>query len=89
VTVLTRESPAAVAENTNSRRVCGVTGIAKPVVMPLLIVPRARTPVRAGANVTTAPGTAVKVLSGVVDSNNCAVIVIVEPTRANATVVLK
>jgi hypothetical protein len=89
VTVLTRESPVAVAENTNNRRVCAVTGIANPVVIPLLTAPRETTPVSAGANVTMVPGIAVKVLSGVVDSYNSAVIVIVEPTRANATVLLK
>ena len=89
MTVLTRESPVAVAENTNNRRVSDVIGIAKPVVIPLLTAPRPTTSVSAGANVTVVPGIAVKILSGVVDSYNSAVIVIVEPTRTNATVLLK
>ncbi len=55
------------AENTIISRVSAATGIDRPVVMPLLVVPMATTPVRAGANVTAAPGIGVKVLSGVVD----------------------
>ena len=46
-------------------------------------------PVSAGAKVTEAPATGVKVSSGVVDSYSCAVIVIVEPTRASAAAVLR
>ena len=46
-------------------------------------------PVRAGAKVTTAPGTATKLLFGVADLYNWAVIVIVLPTRLKAAVVLK
>lgn len=84
-----REMPSAVAENTSSNRVSAVTGMASPVVIPLLIVPRAKTPVNGGAKVTSAPGTAVKVLSGVGELNNCAVRVTVVPTRVKAAVVLK
>jgi hypothetical protein len=87
--VFTREIPVAVAEKTRSRRVCAVTGIAKPVVMPLEVVPKATMPFSGGANVTIAPGTAVKVLLGVGELNSWAVIVAVEPTRVNAAVVLK
>src|SRR5690606_22753566 len=46
-------------------------------------------PVRDGANVTKAPGTGKKVLSGVDEENNCAVIVTLSPIRAKATVLLK
>lgn len=88
-TVFTSVSPAAVAENTSSRRVCAVTGIANPVVMPLEMLPKAMIPVSGGASVTTAPGTAVNALSGVGELNNCAVMVTVEPTKAKAAVVLK
>lgn len=78
-----------VAENTINKRVCAVTGMLSPVVMPLLIVPRAIIPVKEGANVTKAPGTAVKLLSGVGALNSWAVMVIVEPTKVTAAVVLK
>ena len=78
-----------VAEKTINKRVCDVTGILSPVVMPLLIVPRAKTPVKGGANVTKAPGTAVKLLSGVGALNSWPVMVIVAPTNVNAAVVLK
>lgn len=61
----------------------------RPVVNPLEIVPIATMPVRGGAKVTTAPGTAVKVLFGAVEAYNWAVIVTVEPTSACAAVVLK
>jgi hypothetical protein len=88
-TVLTSDKPAAVAENTINNLVCPVTGIANPVRIALLIVPTASMPVRAGANVTEVPATGEKVLSGVVELYNCAVIVIVDPTKANAVVVLK
>ena len=46
-------------------------------------------PVKAGANVTTAPGIAVNALFGVVDWYSVAVIVTVEPTRLKAAVILK
>ncbi|MDF2567912.1 MAG: mucin 17-like protein, partial [Oscillospiraceae bacterium] len=82
-------TPAAVAVNTIKSRVSAVTGIASPVVSPLLIVPIATTPVSGGANVTIAPGIGANVLSGVVELYSCAVRVTVVPTRANATVVLK
>ncbi|SPF51858.1 hypothetical protein SBF1_5390002 [Candidatus Desulfosporosinus infrequens] len=88
-TVLISVNPAAVAENTINNLVCAVTGIANPVRIALLIVPTESMPVRAGANVTAVPATGEKVLSGVVELYNCAVIVIVDPTRDNAAVVLK
>ena len=75
-------------ENTSSKRVPAATAIASPVVMPELVVPTPTTPVRTGARVTTAPGIAVNVLSGVVDSYSSAVIVTVDPTRARAALVL-
>ncbi len=65
VTVLISVTPSAVMENTIRRRVSVVTGIAKPVSTPLLMVPRANTPVRGGAKVTRVPAIGVKVLSGV------------------------
>lgn len=77
------------AEKTISRRSPAATGILNPVVKPLAIVPNDNTPVSAGAKVTRAPGTAVNVLFGVVERNNCAVIVIVDPTKLSPAVVLK
>lgn len=63
--------PAVTVEvKTNNKRSPTVTGMLKPVVLPLLIVPRAINPVSGGLNVTKAPGTAVKVLLGVVDLYN-------------------
>ena len=55
------------AENTINKRVPAVTGIFSPFVSPLATVPMLTSPVRPGANVTTAPGIGAKVLSGVVD----------------------
>ncbi len=43
-------------------------GIFNPDVIPLLIVPIDKIPVSAGAKVTVAPGTSVKVLSGTLDA---------------------
>ena len=88
-TVLTNVTPEAVAENTINNLVPCVTGIESPVRFPLEIVPNANTPVSDGVNVTSVPAIGVKVLSGVVDSYNCAVNVIVVPTKDNAAVVLK
>lgn len=90
VMAVARSSPAVTAaENTNSNRVPAVTGIFRPVVIPLLVAPIATIPVRGGANVTLAPAIGENTLSGVVDSYNCAVIDTVEPTNVNANVVLK
>ena len=69
-TVLTSVVPADIAENTIKSRVCAVTGIASPVTIPLLTVPTATGPVSAGASVTAAPATGVKVLLGVGDEYN-------------------
>jgi hypothetical protein len=77
------------AENTISKRVPAVTGIAKPVVNPEVIVPMAMMPVSGGAKVTMAPGTGVKISLGVVDWYNCAVIVTVEPIRVSAAEILR
>lgn len=77
------------AENTISRRSLAATGMLSPVVNPLDIVPSAKTPVNEGVKVTTAPGTAVKELFGVVDLNSCAVMVMVDPTKLSPAVVLK
>ena len=68
--VFIRLEPEAVAENTRSRRVPAVTGIAKPFAVPLLVLPKATIPVNPGASVTTAPGIAVKLLSGAVELYN-------------------
>ena len=54
-------------ENTSNRRSCAFTGMFKPVVIPLVIVPNETTPDSAGASVTNAPGTGEKTLFGVVD----------------------
>ncbi len=53
------------AENTSSNLVPAVTGMDKPSVMPLLVVPMATMPVKLGVRVTDAPGTAVNILLGV------------------------
>lgn len=66
-----------------------MTGMDKPVRIPLLIVPTPRTPVSGGANVTNEAAIGEKVLSGVVDSYNWAVMVTVFATSAKAAVVLK
>ena len=90
VTTVARSIPPVTrAENTNINRVSAVTGMDRPVVMPLLVVPIATIPVRGGAKVTTAPATGVKILSGVVDSYSWAVIVTSVPTKDNASKVLK
>ena len=88
-TVLTRLTPAAVIEYTISKRVSVVTGMLSPVSKPFEVVPMASAPVKAGASVTAVPAIGVNVLSGVVDSYSCAVMVTVVPTNAKATVVLK
>ena len=66
-TVLSRVVPSAVAENTNKSRVSAVTGIVKPVLIPLDVAPALKIPVNAGAKVTVLPGIKIKVLSGGVD----------------------
>ena len=88
-TVFINDRPEALAEYTISKRDCGVTGIDNPVVNPLLILPIDIVPVSAGARFTTAPGIGTNKLLGVLDTYNCAVIVIVEPRSDNAAVVLK
>lgn len=86
--MLTRVRPVAVAENTNKRRSPAVTGMESPVAVPLEIVPRARTPVRSGVNVTIAPGITVNVFVGVgpAERKTCAEMVMLEPTRDKAAV---
>ena len=53
------------------------------------MVPNETKPVSGGAKVTTAPGIGLKMLFGVVELYNCAVIVRVDPKSVNAAVVLK
>ena len=65
--MLIRVTPAAVAVNTTNSRVPAVTGMDRPVVSPLEMVPILTTPVRLGATVVLAPGIGVTMLSGVVD----------------------
>lgn len=73
------------AENTSNKRVPAVTGMASPLVIPELVLPRLMIPVRGGARVTAAPGIGVKVLSGAVDRYSWAVSVTSDPTRAAGT----
>ena len=87
--MLTKLNPVAVAVNTNINRVCAGTGIDKPVNIPLEIDPIESIPVNEGVRVINVPGIAVIVLLGTVDWYNCAVIVIVLPTKDNAAVVEK
>lgn len=83
-------TPAVTVElNTISKRSPDVTGILKPEVNPLAMVPRASTPVKPGLKVTVAPGTAVKILFGVEELNKRAVIVKVDAAKVSAAVVLK
>lgn len=71
VIVVAMSMPAVtLAENTSSSLVPAVTGMDKPDVMPLLVAPMATMPVNGGASVTEAPGTAVKILFGVVELNS-------------------
>ena len=60
-----------------------------PVVRPLLIGPIETKPVSDGANVIIAPGIGLKILFGVDDLYNWAVIVIEDPIMPSATVELK
>ena len=55
------------AENTSSRRVVAETGMFKPVIKPLLMVPMLTAPVRSGNRLTEAPTMGVKILLGAVD----------------------
>jgi len=74
---------------TSNKRVPAVTGIDRPVVIPLKTAPNVTNPVSDGAKVTVAPGTAVKVLLGVAELYNWAVTVIVEPIKVKAPATLK
>lgn len=88
-TVLIRVIPAAVIEITINKRVLLVTGIDNPVRMPFETVPNERIPVSGEAKVTAVPAIGENVLSSVGDEYNWAVTVTVDPTKLNATVVLK
>lgn len=88
-TVLISDEPVAVAENTNSRRVFAVTGIDNPVKRPLLTAPTNTAPVSVGTSVTAVPAIGEKILSGVVELYNCAVMVMMDPVSAKSVVVLK
>ena len=54
-TVFSRESPLAVAENTNIRRVWEVTGILSPVSAPFSNVPTDMIPDRDGVRLISVP----------------------------------
>src|SRR5689334_5544055 len=75
-------------ENTIKMRVPIVTGIASPVVVPLLIVPSVTRDVSGGASVTAAPGMAVKMLLVGGALNSCAVIVTGVAPRMTEAVLL-
>lgn len=66
--LLINERPLAVEHTTINKRVCAVTGIESPVVIPFVGDPVAMMPVYTGAIVTVAPGTGEKTLSGVADA---------------------
>lgn len=87
--VFASDVPEAVAKNTISNLVCEVTGIDSPVVIALIVVPFRTVPVRDGLNITVAPGIKVKVLFGVLELYNCAVMVTVVPVRVTGPEVLK
>ena len=88
-TVLIRDNPLAVAENTSISRVWAVTGILSPVSAPFNRVPIDRTPESAGVRLINVPATGEKTLFGVVDWYICAFTVTVEPIKERAAVVLK
>lgn len=88
-TVLIRDVPAAVIENTMSSLVPAVMGIDRPVIWPLLTVPALTVPVRDGVNVTLASSTGVNTVVAGAALYNCAVIATVVPVNTNVPVVLK
>ena len=69
-TVFIKVRPAAVAEVTMTHRVWALTGIDRPVTIPLLMEPNEIIPVSGGVNVTAVPGTGENVLSGVAEQYN-------------------
>ena len=86
---MTKEIPLACAEYTINKRDPAVTGMDNPVVIPLLIAPIDIVPVSAGERFTTALGIGVNTLFGVLDTYNCARMVMVDPRSDKAAVVLK
>ena len=66
-TVLIRDSPPAVAENTSISRVCAVTGMLSPVSAPFNRVPTDITPVSDGVRLISVPAIGEKTLFGVAD----------------------
>ena len=66
-TVFSRESPLAVAENTNIRRVWEVTGILSPVSAPFSNVPTDMIPDRDGVRLISVPAIGENTLFGVTD----------------------
>ena len=66
-TVFSRESPLAVAENTNIRRVREITGILSPVSAPFSNVPTEMTPESDGVRLISVPTIGAKTLFGVAD----------------------
>lgn len=89
VTVLTRFSPVAVAENTSISRVCGVTLMFSPVTDPVSNVPIDRAPLKDGERFSRVPAIGEKVLFGTVDWYIWALTITDVPTNDSATVVLK
>jgi hypothetical protein len=61
-TAVTRSIPDAVVEKTINKRVLAATGMANPVIKPLLIVPMATKPESDGAKVTRVPAIGLKIL---------------------------
>lgn len=66
-----------VTENTSNKRCPAVTGVVKPVVMPLLLKPTLILPDRVGDRLTVAPLIGLNVLLFCGAEYNCAVIVAV------------
>ena len=66
-TVLTKDNPVAVAENTSISRVCAVTGILSPVSVPFNKVPTDITPVSDGVKLINVPAIGENTLFGVAD----------------------
>ena len=66
-TVLSKDNPLAVAENTSINRVWAVTGMFSPVSAPFNKVPIDTTPVSEGVRLISVPAIGENTLLGVVD----------------------
>jgi len=86
---LINDTPDEVILNTNNNLVWAVIEIDNPVRIADDIVPTETTPVMAGDNVAKVLEIGEKVLSGIIDEYNCALTVMVEPTKLNGAVVEK